>query len=91
MRLVLCRSAGRPKAFRFHQCPIVAETTADLLAAVCEEFRENEEPPNTTNLDDWAQIAGKKGERIIHVKSLVGQTRPPERTVDKVVNTGQYL
>jgi proteasome-associated ATPase len=65
--------------------------SGDLLAAVCEEFRENEELPNTTNPDDWAQIAGKKGERIIHVKSLVGQTRPPERTVDKVVNTGQYL
>jgi proteasome-associated ATPase len=65
--------------------------TGDLLAAVCEEFRENEELPNTTNPDDWAQIAGKKGERIIHVKSLVGQTRPPERTVDTVVNTGQYL
>ena len=65
--------------------------TGDLLAAVREEFKENEELPNTTNPDDWAKIAGKKGERIIHVKSLVGQTRPPERTVDEVVNTGQYL
>jgi proteasome-associated ATPase len=65
--------------------------TEDLLAAVREEFKENEELPNTTNPDDWAKIAGKKGERIIHVKSLVGQTRPPERTVDEVVNTGQYL
>jgi proteasome-associated ATPase len=63
----------------------------DLLDAVREEFKENEELPNTTNPDDWAKIAGKKGERIIHVKSLVGQTRPPERTVDEVVNTGQYL
>jgi proteasome-associated ATPase len=63
----------------------------DLLAAVCEEFKENEELPNTTNPDDWAKIAGKKGERIIHVKSLVGQTNPGERTVEKVVNTGQYL
>jgi proteasome-associated ATPase len=41
--------------------------------------------------DDWAKIAGKKGERIIHVKSLVGQTNPGERTVEKVVNTVQYL
>ena len=64
--------------------------TGDLLAAVCEEFKENEELPNTTNPDDWAKIA-KKGERIIHVKSLVGQTNPRERTVEKVVNTGQYL
>ena len=65
--------------------------TGDLLAAVREEFKENEELPNTTNPDDWAKIAGKKGERIIHVKSLVGQTSPRERTVEKVVNTGQYL
>jgi proteasome-associated ATPase len=65
--------------------------TGDLLTAVCEEFEENEELPNTTNPDDWAKIAGKKGERIIHVKSLVGQTSQPERIVDKVVNTGQYL
>ena len=65
--------------------------TGDLLAAVCEEFKENEELPNTTNPDDWAKIAGKKGERIIHVKSLVGQTSPRERIVEKVVNTGQYL
>jgi hypothetical protein len=63
----------------------------DLLAAVREEFKENEELPNTTNPDDWAKIAGKKGERISHVKSLVGQTNPGERPVEKVVNTGQYL
>jgi proteasome-associated ATPase len=62
-----------------------------LLAAVCEEIKENGELPSTTNPDDWAKIAGKKGERIIHVKSLVGQTSPRERTVEKVVNTGQYL
>jgi proteasome-associated ATPase len=65
--------------------------TGDLLSAVYEEFKENEELPNTTNPDDWAKIAGKKGERIVHVKSLVGQTNPGERTVEKVVNTGQYL
>jgi proteasome-associated ATPase len=65
--------------------------TGDLLAAVCEEIKENGELPSTTNPDDWAKIAGKKGERIIHVKSLVGQTSPRERTVEKVVNTGQYL
>jgi proteasome-associated ATPase len=65
--------------------------TRDLLAAVCEEFKENEELPNTTNPDDWAKIAGKKGERIIHVKSLVGETSPRERTGEKVANTGQYL
>ena len=65
--------------------------TGDLRAAVREEFEENEELPNTTNPDDWAKIAGKKGERIIHIKSLGGQTGPRERIVEKVVNTGQYL
>jgi len=58
---------------------------------VREEFKENEDLPNTTNPDDWAKIAGKKGERVVYVKPLVGQTRPQERNVEKVVNTGQYL
>ena len=66
-------------------------STDDLLAAVREEFKENEDLPNTTNPDDWAKIAGKKGERIVSVKSLVGQPTPAERSVEKVVNTGQYL
>ena len=65
-------------------------TTADLLDAVREEFKENEDLPNTTNPDDWAKIAGKKGERIAYVKSLVGQASQPQRSVEKVVNTGQY-
>ena len=66
-------------------------TTDDLLAAVREEFKENEDLPNTTNPDDWAKIAGKKGERVVYVKSLVGRTTAPERNVEKIVNTGQYL
>ncbi len=66
-------------------------TTDDLLAAVREEFKENEDLPNTTNPDDWAKIAGKKGERVVYVKSLVRQTSQPQRNVEKVVNTGQYL
>jgi len=66
-------------------------STDDLLAAVREEFKENEDLPNTTHPDDWARIAGKKGERVVYVKSLVGQSTPPQRDVEKVVNTGQYL
>jgi proteasome-associated ATPase len=66
-------------------------TSDDLLNAVREEFKENEDLPNTTNPDDWAKIAGKKGERIVHVKSLVGQTSQPQRSVEKLVTTGQYL
>ena len=66
-------------------------TTDDLLAAVREEFKENEDLPNTTNPDDWAKIAGKKGERITYIKSLVGHASKPQRSVEKVVPTGQYL
>ena len=66
-------------------------TGDDLLNAVREEFKENEDLPNTTNPDDWAKIAGKKGERIVYVKSLVGQTGQPRRNVEKLVTTGQYL
>ena len=65
--------------------------TDDLVAAVREEFKENEDLPNTSNPDDWAKIAGRKGERIVAVKSLVGHTRQPQRNVEKVVTTGQYL
>ena len=65
--------------------------TDDLLTAVREEFQENEDLPNTTNPDDWAKIAGKKGERIVYVKPLMGETKEKLRSVEKVVNTGQYL
>jgi len=63
----------------------------DLITAVREEFKENEDLPNTTNPDDWAKIAGKKGERIVYVKPLMGETKEKQRSVEKVVNTGQYL
>jgi len=66
-------------------------TEADLLTAVREEFKENEDLPNTTNPDDWAKIAGKKGERIVYVKPLMGDAREKQRNVERVVNTGQYL
>ncbi len=44
---------------------------ADLFAAVTDEFKENEDLPNTTNPDDWARISGKKGERIVYVRTLI--------------------
>jgi proteasome-associated ATPase len=66
-------------------------TADDLLTAVREEFKENEDLPNTTNPDDWAKIAGKKGERIVYVKPLMGETKEKQRSVERVVNTGQYL
>ena len=65
-------------------------TLEDLLAAVREEFKENEDLPNTTNPDDWAKIAGKKGERIVYVKPLMGDAKEKMRSVERS-NTGQYL
>jgi proteasome-associated ATPase len=62
----------------------------DLMAAVREEFKENEDLPNTTNPDDWAKIAGKKGERIVYVKPLTGESKDKSRPVERTT-TGQYL
>src|SRR5436309_1541271 len=66
-------------------------SAGDLLNAVREEFKENEDLPNTTNPDDWAKIAGKKGERIVYVRPLMGDTNEKQKNVEKVVTTGQYL
>src|SRR5437667_3798563 len=66
-------------------------TADDLLNAVREECKENEDLPNTSNPDDWAKIAGRKGERIVYVKPLISETKDKARNVEKIVNTGQYL
>ena len=64
-----------------------------LLDACVDEFRENEDLPNTTNPDDWARISGKKGERIVYIRTLVSGGKGAEagRSIDTVSNTGQYL
>jgi len=64
-----------------------------LLTACVDEFRENEDLPNTTNPDDWARISGKKGERIVFIRTLVQGKQGTEagRLIDTVPNTGQYL
>ncbi len=63
-----------------------------LIAACVDEFRENEDLPNTTNPDDWARISGKKGERIVYIRTLVsGKGSESGRAIDTVTNTGQYL
>jgi proteasome-associated ATPase len=66
---------------------------AHLLSACIDEFRENEDLPNTTNPDDWARISGKKGERIVFIRTLVAGKQGTEagRSIDTVANTGQYL
>jgi len=63
----------------------------DLLEAVRQEFKENEDLPNTTNPDDWAKISGKKGERVVYVKPLAHGPKEKQQAVERVVNTGQYL
>ncbi|HEY2298273.1 MAG TPA: proteasome ATPase [Jatrophihabitans sp.] len=64
-----------------------------LLAACVDEFRENEDLPNTTNPDDWARISGKKGERIVYIRTLVSGAKGTDsgRSIDTIGNTGQYL
>jgi len=61
----------------------------DLTNAIRDEFKENEDLPNTTNPDDWARISGKKGERIVYVRTLLGNDGDG-RQVERV-NAGQYL
>jgi proteasome-associated ATPase len=64
--------------------------TEDLIVAIRDEFKENEDLPNTTNPDDWARISGKKGERIVYVRTLMADARGEGRQVERV-NSGQYL
>ena len=66
---------------------------AHLLTACVDEFKENEDLPNTTNPDDWACISGKKGERIVYIRTLISGKSGTEagRSIDTVSNTGQYL
>ncbi len=64
-----------------------------LLDACIDEFRENEDLPNTTNPDDWARISGKKGERIVFIRTLIEGKKgsEPGRSISTLSNTGQYL
>ena len=63
-----------------------------LLDSIVDEFAENEDLPNTTNPDDWARISGKKGERIVYIRTLVtGKNSDSGRAIDTATNTGQYL
>ena len=62
----------------------------DLSLAIRDEFKENEDLPNTTNPDDWARISGKKGERIVYVRTLLSDERGEGKQVERV-SAGQYL
>ena len=68
-----------------------------LLDAVADEFHENEDLPNTTNPDDWARVSGRKGERIVFIRTIVAKkglpsdVLPAARQGEVPVNPGQYL
>ena len=74
--------AGGPRGLR----------TDDLALAVRQEYREHEDLPNTTNPDDWAKISGKKGERIVYVRTLIPEADDEGggRAIEGI-GTGQYL
>jgi len=62
----------------------------DLVRAVRDEFREHEDLPNTTNPDDWAKIAGRKSEKIIHVRTMSGRAATESRKIE-TISPGHYL
>ena len=76
--------AGGPKGIR----------TDDLIESIHQEYKEHEDLPNTTNPDDWAKISGKKGERIVYIRTLIahdGDAEPAGGRAIERVGTGQYL
>ena len=63
----------------------------DLKTAIREEYRENEDLPNTTNPDDWAKISGRKGEKIVNIRALINEPEPRKRPDVRVSKGGTYL
>jgi proteasome-associated ATPase len=62
----------------------------DLIRAIRDEFKENEDLPNTTNPDDWAKISGRKGEKIVHIRTIAGESGGNAKTIE-TATTGHYL
>jgi proteasome-associated ATPase len=87
----IVRRAKKLALKRFIQRAEKGLNSEDLVAAVREEFKENEDLPNTSNPDDWAKIAGRKRERIVSVKLVPHAAGPTTGPVERVVTTGQYL
>lgn len=69
--------------------------TSDLISSVVDEFLEHEDLPNTTNPDDWAKISGRKGERIVYIRTITAHGDSGEELVGgkeiERAATGQYL
>jgi proteasome-associated ATPase len=66
-------------------------TLENLKSAIHEEYKENEDLPNTTNPDDWAKISGRKGEKIVNIRALVNESERNKRKDVRVIKGGAYL
>jgi proteasome-associated ATPase len=86
----IVRRAKKTAIKRFLQSGEKGVKGEDLVSAIRAEFKEHEDLPNTTNPDDWARISGKKGERIVYVRTLLGERKGEGRQVERV-SPGQYL
>ena len=86
----IVRRAKKEAIKRFLQTGDKGVKSDDLQQAIRDEFKENEDLPNTTNPDDWARISGKKGERIVYVRTLLSDDRGEGKQVERI-SAGQYL
>ncbi|MFB3816987.1 MAG: proteasome ATPase [Candidatus Methylomirabilales bacterium] len=86
----VCTRAKKAAVKRMITTGVRGITAADMVEAVRAEFRENEDLPNTTNPDDWAKIAGRRGERIVHVRPVFDREAKKPRKVE-TISTGHYL
>jgi proteasome-associated ATPase len=86
----IVRRAKKEAIKRFLQTGEKGIKSDDLQRAIRDEFKENEDLPNTTNPDDWARISGKKGERIVYVRTLLSDDRGEGKQVERI-SAGQYL
>jgi proteasome-associated ATPase len=86
----VCTRAKKTAVKRLIATGVKGLTPADLVEAVKTEFRENEDLPNTTNPDDWAKIAGRRSERIVHVRPVFDREGKKPRKVE-TISTGHYL
>jgi proteasome-associated ATPase len=86
----VCTRAKKIAVKRLIASGVKGLTAADLVEAVKAEFRENEDLPNTTNPDDWAKIAGRRSERIVHVRPVFDRESKKPRKVE-TISTGHYL
>jgi len=67
-------------------------TIEHLLQACLDEFHENEDLPNTTNPDDWSRISGKKGDRIVFMRTLIHDKKGNDsgRSIDTSLSANPF-